>query len=195
MDAIEDEVRRMAFVWLEYFKQRGFEPHVLRLDFLISIPPGKSPDDFEVHICELTECGGATCGLHVCTRTAAVLNECMADGQECPAGFPKPLPPFRMEREKGVMRPEQTVAKAGRERNGHSTSLQGRASQSNTVSERQPRRRLEFFAALIAVALLLWQRRFSTAQLKRLFALPPIGLFAMGLGAAYAARQIRNALT
>ena len=199
MDQIEEEVRRTASTWLERFKLEGCAPHVIRMDFLVSVPPNKPSSDFEVHICELTECGGATCGLHVCTRTAATLNECM-DGHEG-ADFPKPLPPFRLERERTQLRPEPKSAPS-RSRNERSDGMRDSnvqsmqvASQSrveSTPSDRPPRRRLELFAAVVAVALLLWQRKIDTTQLKRLLALPPIGLFAVGAAAVYI---VRSALT
>ena len=195
VERIEEDVRRTAHTWLEHFKLRGHEPHVIRLDFLVSVPPAppnsKPLHDFQVHTCELTECGGATCGLHVRTRTAAVLNECMLDGQESLADFPKPLPP--LEKERPQPRPEQP-ARASRDRHDHHAhNAQSRGSTNNSLDDaRQPRRRLELFAALLAVALLLWQRKFSTTHLKRLMALPPIGLFACGAAAVYV---VRNALT
>eukprot|EP00439_Symbiodinium_sp_Y106_P013668 s3090_g1.t4 len=187
VDQIEEEVRRTAFTWLEHFKLKGCAPHVIRMDFLVSVPPNKPSTDFEVHICELTECGGATCGLHVCTRTAATLNECM-DGHEG-ADFPKPLPPFRLEIQRTQLRPEpakaSTVSRSRNERSDANVPSMQRVE--NAPSDRPPRRRLELFAAMLAVALLLWQRKIGTTQLKRLLALPPIGLFAVGAAAVYIA--------
>jgi len=192
VDQIEEEVRRTAFTWLEHFKLKGCAPHVIRMDFLVSVPPNKPSTDFEVHICELTECGGATCGLHVCTRTAATLNECM-DGHEG-ADFPKPLPPFRLEIQRTQLRPEpakaSTVSRSRNERSDANVPSMQRVE--NAPSDRPPPRRLELFAAMLAVALLLWQRKIGTTQLKRLLALPPIGLFAVGAAAVYI---VRNALT
>ncbi|CAJ1390248.1 unnamed protein product [Effrenium voratum] len=80
--------------WMDWFRRNHSEPHVIRMDFMVSVP---APGDFEIHTCELTECGGSTCGLHVAPRTSATLNACLADG-DFPEAFPKPLPPFQEER-------------------------------------------------------------------------------------------------
>ncbi|CAE8591407.1 unnamed protein product [Polarella glacialis] len=99
LEAVEAEVQLLADRWLRWFREEGPEggpPHVCRLDFLVSASQAAGRQ-FEVHTCELTECGGATCGLNVSTRTAAVLNECVVHPQlPPPSGFPRPLPPFEL---------------------------------------------------------------------------------------------------
>ena len=46
---------------------------MIRLDFLISIPRRDTQSvPFQVHTCELTKCGGSTCGLQVSLCTVAV---------------------------------------------------------------------------------------------------------------------------
>ena len=95
VEAIQVEVRRLANLWLDWFQERHSPPQVIRLDFLISTPrKDAQPVPFQVHTCELTECGGSTCGLQVRPRTVAVVNR----AAEAIEGFPKPLPPFAEER-------------------------------------------------------------------------------------------------
>jgi len=91
---VEDEVNRLANEWLNWFRERHSEPHQIRMDFLISTPrkgDGQhNSSRFHVHTCELTECGGSTCGLEPAPRTVAVVNQALGSTE----GFPKPLPPF-----------------------------------------------------------------------------------------------------
>ena len=101
---IERKVNTLASVWLDWF-QRHHEtaPHVIRLDFLVT---GKG----EVFSCELTECGGATCGLEVAPRTVAVVNAAMAD--DFPEGFPKELPKFQVEKDMRTSRKKEVKLEA-----------------------------------------------------------------------------------
>ena len=73
VEAIQVEVRRLDKLWLDWFQERHFPPQVIRLDFLISIPRRDTQSvPFQVHTCELTKCGGSTCGLQVRLCTVAV---------------------------------------------------------------------------------------------------------------------------
>jgi hypothetical protein len=112
LEAAETEAMALAERWLTWFRTEGFGvPHVCRLDFLATLPaavagrpcPGSKgsgegarllPRVFTV---ELTECGGASCGVPVVARTTAVLNECLRDteSETWPPGFPQPLPSTR----------------------------------------------------------------------------------------------------
>ncbi|CAK0907461.1 unnamed protein product, partial [Prorocentrum cordatum] len=129
LGAAEAEARRLAGLWLEWLQGADGPglPHVCRLDFMVSVPPAPPPAQPsrgpggrggarraatpaparaapEVHTVEITELGGATCGLSVHARTVAVLNECVlggggAEGEGSlppPAGFPWPLPPLQV---------------------------------------------------------------------------------------------------
>lgn len=124
LEAAASEARALANKWLAWFKEspRG-APHVCRLDFLVS---WNGTGDAELHTIELTECGGSTCDLKVNARTAATLNECLADpAQPRVDGFPRPLPPLVREPPPSVAplpcrrppqppsRPERIVRAAG----------------------------------------------------------------------------------
>lgn len=152
MDEIEVEVKRLANVWLEWFREKHSAPQQIRIDFLVSIPrdmDGQSVSSrFRVHTCELTECGGATCGLEVAPRTVAVVNECLGLTE----GFPKPLPPFA---EIPPPQPHQRYG-TGRERNERSDR---KKTQSNDGEQQVhgslPYPKLAIFFALLAM---LWPR-------------------------------------
>ncbi|CAK9082020.1 unnamed protein product [Durusdinium trenchii] len=101
VENIEAEVKRLAYLWLEWLRNYS-PPSVVRIDFMISQRKDLtgSSGAFQVHTCELTECGGATCGLQVTPRTVAVLNDAMGEAE----GFPKPLPPFQETNERNEQR-------------------------------------------------------------------------------------------
>lgn len=152
VDEIEAEVKRLSNLWLDWFREKHSAPQQIRIDFLISIPrdmDGQSVSSprFRVHTCELTECGGATCGLEVVPRTVAVVNECLGLTE----GFPKPLPPF------AEIPPSEYPRKStGRERNERSDRQK---TQSNDGEQQAhgslPYPKLAIFFALLAM---LWPR-------------------------------------
>ena len=98
-------MKALASTWLEWFRERHSAPHVIRLDFLVT---GKG----EVYTCELTECGGATCGLEVAPRSVAVVNSAMGDPEGFPEGFPKELPKFEVEKDTRRRKEAKSEAKS-----------------------------------------------------------------------------------
>jgi len=95
----EEQAGRLADLWLQWFRDSGYgTPASCRLDFLVAVTEGRATGSLDVRVwtVELCECGGSLCGIQVGPRTAAVLNECLL-GDSTPAGFPQPLPPFRVE--------------------------------------------------------------------------------------------------
>jgi len=177
----EAEVRRLAGKWLDWFKEHpAGPPAVIRLDFLVSSLPESNPK-FEVNTCELTECGGAVCGLKVATRTAAVLNECMTDESQPPAeGFPKPLPALQQE-DVGSRRTPMSRGNtyAGRNR--------GRESNREELSDRAAAGRSTILLALL-LAFFMAQGRLVTAVKNRLPRLS-VALLASGAVAAVVAKR------
>eukprot|EP00811_Abedinium_folium_P015451 NODE_2440_length_2212_cov_5.006235.p1 GENE.NODE_2440_length_2212_cov_5.006235~~NODE_2440_length_2212_cov_5.006235.p1 ORF type:complete len:524 (+),score=106.90 NODE_2440_length_2212_cov_5.006235:205-1776(+) len=88
----ESEVMQLSDLWLEWFRSEGYGlPSVVRLDFMVSVPPDGPPAVWSVELCE---CGGALCGLRTEARTVAVLNQCLEGGPPV-EGFPLPLPHTR----------------------------------------------------------------------------------------------------
>ena len=143
MENIEAEVTRLAHMWLEWFQKSHTPPAVVRIDFMISHSKGEPT--FQIHTCELTECGGATCGLKVTPRTVAILNDAMGEGE----GFPKPLPPFEIEERRNE---KASAGPAGKKpaRQGILPDLQA------PMQERS--RRLEMGVAICAILGLVWPR-------------------------------------
>jgi len=179
----EAEVRRLAGKWLDWFKAHpAGPPAVIRLDFLVSSFPESKPK-FEVNTCELTECGGAVCGLKVGTRTAAVLNECMADESQPPvAGFPKPLPALQQE----DVASRRTPMSRGSS-HSHASRNRGRDSSREELSDRAAAGRSAMALALL-LALFVAQGRLFTAVRNRLPRLS-MALLASGAVASVVAKR------
>eukprot|EP00811_Abedinium_folium_P025179 NODE_3580_length_2016_cov_4.043409.p1 GENE.NODE_3580_length_2016_cov_4.043409~~NODE_3580_length_2016_cov_4.043409.p1 ORF type:complete len:477 (+),score=89.68 NODE_3580_length_2016_cov_4.043409:98-1528(+) len=88
----ESDVMQLSDLWLGWFRSEGYGlPSVVRLDFMVAMPPQGPPVVWSVELCE---CGGALCGLRTEARTVAVLNQCLEGGPPV-EGFPLPLPPTR----------------------------------------------------------------------------------------------------
>ena len=148
VEEMEVEVKRLTNLWLDWFREKHSAPQTIRIDFMISSngstgSNGSKSSGFRVHTCELTECGGATCGLEVTPRTVAVVNESVAGAIE---GFPKPLPPFAKEA------PSLPPNHRGKERTD-----QKRPQVSNEVPANRPPR-FAYVAIFYAILGMLWPR-------------------------------------
>merc|ERR1719375_2926697 len=108
---------RLAQKWLEWFRSEGYgTPGVCRLDFLAALPPGS--DQALLWTVELGECGSSMCGLPHEARSAAALNEAVADAGADRAGrFPQVLPSLALPAASGPDR-RQSEAAYGRRGRG-----------------------------------------------------------------------------
>eukprot|EP00931_Biecheleriopsis_adriatica_P061299 TRINITY_DN36855_c0_g1_i1.p1 TRINITY_DN36855_c0_g1~~TRINITY_DN36855_c0_g1_i1.p1 ORF type:complete len:642 (-),score=143.82 TRINITY_DN36855_c0_g1_i1:21-1883(-) len=197
---LEAEVKKLAEAWLDRFRQHpSGGPHVVRIDFMVAKSTQTGGRGFEVSTVECSECGSATCGLQVSTRTAATLNECMhsEDAAQPPVkGFPKALPPLQQEpprREQSDSRYESRsdsrISRGPSNRAPQSGGGRSRANGQEAIQERRPVNPAVVLAGV--VALLLLQGRLVAAVRKRL---PRLSLAALGVSAlaAVIARHLRQ---
>lgn len=155
LHAAEEEARRLAKKWLEWFPAEGFStPASCRLDFLCQVKPkgggyAGGPPEVKLYTIELCECGGSLCNLNQAPRTVAVLNECVeANKSPKPSRgpndpFPQPLPSWKNDSAKM----------------SEATEAQFAASAVSTLSRQKPWKILGILGSVVLLLLRLWLRR------------------------------------